>query len=227
MLNTHPSVEQTDLIKLGNKFEYWTMLWNFLGLAVLSWAISLHPSVALLGMQILALIRLFASAVILSQITGVDRNREHLALKVIAFAYGAATLYLLSKAIVSLMIGKHYDDNYLGILWLGVSYFVMWALSSKKRRIGHSLQNQLFIHVSDMNRVDAFLAVVVAAGLLLSAICKFFWADPLASLVLVGYMCEEGIAAWKASVEHARLGQLEYERMKDELAQRTESDLKT
>ncbi|MBS2004050.1 MAG: cation transporter [Cyanobacteria bacterium SZAS LIN-5] len=205
MLNTHLSAEQTGLIKLGNKFEYWTMLWNLLGLGIFSWAISLHPSIALLGMQILSLIHLFASAVILAQITGIDRYREHLALKVIAFAYGAATLYMLSKTVVSLMIGKHYDDNYLGILWLGVTYFVMLTLSRKKRRIGHSLQNQLFINVSDMNRVDAYLALVVAAGLLLSAICKFFWADPVASLIVVGYMCEEGIAAWKASVEHARV----------------------
>jgi len=200
MLNTHLSAEQTGLIKLGNKFEYWTMLWNLLGLGIFSWALSLHPSMALRGMQILSLIHLLASAVILSQITGIDRNREHLALKVIAFAYGAATLYMLSKTIVSLLIGKHYDDNYLGILWLGVTYFVMWTLSRKKRRIGHSLQNQLFINVSDMNRVDAYLALVVAAGLLLSAICKFFWADPVASLIVVGYMCEEGIAAWKATI---------------------------
>lgn len=191
------------LIKQGNKFEYWTMLWNLLGLAVLSLAVKLHPSIAVTGMQLVAIVHLFASVVVLSQLSGIDRFREHLALKVIALAYGAATLYLLAKAVIGLLVGKHYADNYLGILWLGLTYFAMWALSRKKRRVGHALQNQILIHVSDMNLIDAYVALVVASGLLLSAFCGFFWADPLAALVVVGYMCEEGISAWKASVEHA------------------------
>jgi hypothetical protein len=85
------NAEHLRLLKLGSKFEYWTMLWNGLGLAVLSFAMSLHPSTALMGMQLVSLIHLFASVVVLSQMTGVDRSREHLALKVIALGYGAAT----------------------------------------------------------------------------------------------------------------------------------------
>lgn len=211
LTNANFNAEQSLLFKQGNRLEYWTMVWNLLSLAFISFALELHPSAALLGMQIISLIHLFASAVVLSQIAGVDRNREHLALKVIAFAYGAATLYLLAKAIIGLMIGKRYEENLVGILWLGISYFVMWTLSRKKRRIGHALQNQIFIHISDMNRFDAYLTLVAASGLLLNAFCGFHWADPLAALILVGYNCEQGVAAWKASIEHARLAELEYE----------------
>ncbi len=198
------------------------MLWNLLSLAVLSLAVKLHVSAAILAMAVVSFIHLFASVVVLSQITGVDRNREHFALKVIALGYGAATLYLLSRAIVGLLSGRHYEDNYIGILWLGLTYFVMWALSWNKRRVGHALQNQVLMHVSDMNRTDAFIALAAVSGLLLCAFCDFYWADPVAALIVVGYCCEEGIAAWKASIEHARLGQLEYEQSK-----REQDDLRT
>ncbi len=192
------------------------MLWNLLGFAVISLAMTLHPSTALMSMSLVSLIHLFASIVVLSQLTGVDRNREHFALKVIALGYGAATLYLLARAIIGLIAGKHFEDNYIGILWLGLTYFAMWGLSWNKRRIAHALHNQVLMHVSDMNRTDAYIALAAVSGLLLSAFCDFYWADPVAALIVVGYCCEEGIAAWKASIEHARLGQLEYELSKRE-----------
>jgi len=217
MLNAPPlDSEHLRLIKLGSKFEYCTIFWNALALAVLSLAISLHPSTALMGMQLLSLVHVFASVVVLAQITGVDRSREHLALKVIALAYGAATFYLLAKAIIALIAGKHFDDNYIGIIWLGLTYFVMWALSWNKRRVGHALQNQVLVHVSEMNRIDAYIALAVVSGMLLSTFCDLYWADPVAALIISGYFCEGGIAAWKASIEHARLGEMEYEQAKQE-----------
>ncbi len=215
MLNM-PAAQHLRLIKLGNKFEYWTMLWNLLALGVLSLATYLHPSTVLSAMTLVSFIHLFASIVVLSQLTGIDRNREHFALKVVALGYGAATLYLLARAIIGLLVGKHFDDNYIGIIWLGLTYFVMWSLSWNKRRIGHALQNQVLMHVSDMNRIDAYVALAAVSGLLLTTFCDLYWADPLATLIVVGYCCEGGIAAWKASVEHARLGQLEYEQSKRE-----------
>lgn len=201
----HLAAETARLMKLGNKFEYWTMVWNLLGLAVLSWALSLQMSVALMGVALVSLMHVFASIVVLAQLTGLDRNREHLALKVIALGYGALTLYMLGRSIIGLLAGKHYADTYVGILWLGLTYFAMWAFSSNKRRVGLALHNQVLVHVAQMNRVDAYIALAVMSGLLLNAFCDFYWADPVAGLIIVGYSCESAIAAWRASVEYAKL----------------------
>lgn len=210
MIN-HPHLarETAQLIKLGNKFEYLTMAWNLILLAVLSWLLSMHMSVALTGLALVSLMHVFASVVVLAQLSGLDRNREHLALKVIALGYGALTLYMLGRSIIGLLAGKHYADSCAGIFWLGLSYFAMWALSWNKRRIGLALQNQVLVHVAKMNLVDAYIALAVMSGLLLSAFCDFYWADPVAGLVIVGYSCESGIAAWRASVEHAKLAESE------------------
>ena len=45
--------------------------------------------------------------------------------------------------------------------------------------------------------VDAYLAASVLCGLVLNARFGWWWADPLASLVIVGYGLKEGRHAWK------------------------------
>jgi divalent metal cation (Fe/Co/Zn/Cd) transporter len=44
--------------------------------------------------------------------------------------------------------------------------------------------------------IDAYLAGAVLIGLSLNALFGWWWADPLASLVIVYYGIREGIHAW-------------------------------
>ena len=45
--------------------------------------------------------------------------------------------------------------------------------------------------------IDAALAAAVLAGLVLNALLGWWWADPLAGLVIVYYGFREGRAAWR------------------------------
>lgn len=193
----HLAAEKARLIKLGNKYEYWTMLWNLLSLAVLKSALVLNNSIALHSITFIFAIHIFVSAVILSQLNGIDRNREQLAMKVISLGYTVITLYVLARGVIGLIAVHQYHANHLGIIWLGLTYFVMWALSTNKRRVGHALQNQTLVHVASMNQTFAYIVISVVAGLLLNAFCDIYWCDSLAALFIAGYACEEGIAAWR------------------------------
>jgi divalent metal cation (Fe/Co/Zn/Cd) transporter len=44
--------------------------------------------------------------------------------------------------------------------------------------------------------IDAYLACAVLIGLLLNALLGWWWADPLAALVIVYYGVREGWHAW-------------------------------
>ncbi len=44
--------------------------------------------------------------------------------------------------------------------------------------------------------IDAYLVAAVLSGLILNAIAGWWWADPLAGLVIVYYGVKEGWAAW-------------------------------
>ena len=51
--------------------------------------------------------------------------------------------------------------------------------------------------------IDAYLAGAVLIGLILNALFGWWWADPLASLVIVYYGIREGIHAWRGEeVQH-------------------------
>jgi len=45
--------------------------------------------------------------------------------------------------------------------------------------------------------IDALLAAAVLVGLLLNALAGWWWADPLAGLVIVYYGLKEGRTAWR------------------------------
>lgn len=53
--------------------------------------------------------------------------------------------------------------------------------------------------------VDAYLAGAVLVGLLLNALFGWWWADPLASLVIVYYSIREALHALHESTENSSL----------------------
>jgi divalent metal cation (Fe/Co/Zn/Cd) transporter len=51
--------------------------------------------------------------------------------------------------------------------------------------------------------IDAYLAGAVLVGLVLTALFDWWWADPLAGLVIVYYGAREGWEAWHHEVTRA------------------------
>jgi divalent metal cation (Fe/Co/Zn/Cd) transporter len=67
----------------------------------------------------------------------------------------------------------------------------MFALAAGKAKIGHELGNPVLLTEGRVTLVDGILAAAVLAGLALNATTGLWWADPLASLVIVGYALRE------------------------------------
>jgi divalent metal cation (Fe/Co/Zn/Cd) transporter len=71
----------------------------------------------------------------------------------------------------------------------------MLALAAGKARVGRALDNPVLTAEGRVTFVDAMLALAVLVGLVLNAALGWWWADPLAGFVLVGYAAVEGRAA--------------------------------
>ena len=71
----------------------------------------------------------------------------------------------------------------------------MLLLAFGKRVTGRQLKNDVLLTEGKVTLVDAYLAGAVLAGLVLNALFGWWWADPLASLVIVYYGIREGIHA--------------------------------
>jgi divalent metal cation (Fe/Co/Zn/Cd) transporter len=67
----------------------------------------------------------------------------------------------------------------------------MFGLAAGKVRTGRALGNPVLLTEGRVTTIDGLLAVAVLVGLVLNAVFGWWWADPLAALVLVYYAQRE------------------------------------
>jgi divalent metal cation (Fe/Co/Zn/Cd) transporter len=109
----------------------------------------------------------------------------------------ALALYVLAQAAVLLATGARPAPSPGGIAWLALTCLAMLALAWGTARTGRALGNPVLQTEARVTLVDASLAGAVLLGLLLTAARGWWWADPLAGVVLVFYGAREGLHAWR------------------------------
>lgn len=72
----------------------------------------------------------------------------------------------------------------------------MLLLARGKHLTGLALNNPVLLTEARVTLVDAYLAAAVLVGLILNALFGWWWADPMAGLVIVYYGIREGQHAW-------------------------------
>lgn len=185
------------LLRRGLRLEYATLGWNVVGTAVVIAAAVAARSVALAGFALDSLIEIIASVIVVWQLTGVHRDRERPALRLIGGAFFALALYILAQTAYTLIARVRPAPSAGGIVWLAATLVAMLLLASGKRATGKQLGNPVLATEARVTLIDAALAAAVLAGLLLNALLGWWWADPLAGLVIVSYGLQEGLAAWR------------------------------
>jgi divalent metal cation (Fe/Co/Zn/Cd) transporter len=184
------------LLRRGLRLEYATLGWNVIGsVVVLATAVAAH-SVALAGFGLDSLIEIGASVIVVWQLRGAAQQHERLALRVIGAAFFALAAYVLGQAAYTLALGGHPGTSTVGTLWLAATLLAMPLLAWGKLRTGRRLGHAVLMTEARVTLVDAYLAGAVLVGLLLNAAIGWWWADPLAGLVVVYYAVREGRAAW-------------------------------
>jgi divalent metal cation (Fe/Co/Zn/Cd) transporter len=134
------------------------------------------------------------------QLSG-SEARERRALRVIAVAFIVLALYIAAQSLYTLATRAHPHHSLLGIVWLALTAAVMFALAAGKARAGKALGNRVLETEARVTVIDGVLAVAVFVGLVLNAWAGWWWADPLAGLVIVFYGAREG---WHALREGSR-----------------------
>jgi divalent metal cation (Fe/Co/Zn/Cd) transporter len=188
-------VVQAPLIRRGLLLEYITLGWNVVGVVIVVVAAFLARSVALAGFGLDSLIEIFASIVVVWQLLGVNQQRERLALRLIGMAFFALALYILAQIVVVLLTQTRPSPSIAGIVWLAATFIAMLLLAYGKRVTGKQLGNVVLMTESHVTLIDAYLAGSVLIGLILNALFGLWWADLLASLVIVYYGIREGVHA--------------------------------
>ena len=192
---------QVQLIRRGLLLEYLTLGWNVIGVIIVLVAAYMARSVALAGFGLDSLIEIFASIIVVWQLLEVNKQRERLALRLIGAAFFALALYILAQITVTLLTQTHPAPSIGGIVWLAATFIAMLLLAYGKQVTGKQLGNVVLMTEGHVTLIDAYLAGAVLIGLILNALFGWWWADPLASLVIVYYGISEGLHAWRGEKE--------------------------
>jgi divalent metal cation (Fe/Co/Zn/Cd) transporter len=188
---------KSSLIERGLRLEYLTLGWNVVGVIVVAAAALAARSVALAGFGLDSLIEIFASVVVVWQLKGVDKHREQQALRLIGIAFFGLALYVVIQGGYVILTRYHPSPSAPGIAWLGATLIAMLLLAWGKHHTGQQLGNAVLLTEARVTLVDGYLAAAVLVGLVLNASLGWWWADPLAGLVIVYYGMREGQAAWR------------------------------
>src|SRR5260221_10162616 len=116
---------QAPLLRRGLVLEYITLGWNIVGVVIVIAAAFAAHSVALAGFGLDSLIEIFASVVVVWQLTGVNVHRERLALRLIGITFIALVIYIVVQLIYTLLSGIHATTSVGGIAWIAATFIAM------------------------------------------------------------------------------------------------------
>ncbi|MDQ1547892.1 MAG: hypothetical protein QOH69_2796 [Actinomycetota bacterium] len=193
MTESLDSVAHARWLSRGIRFEWITLGWNVVGVAVLGYLAITASSVALAGFGLDSFIEIGASAVVLWELSGTGAARQRRALRLIGVAFIALAIYLTAQSVIALVVAHHASQSVAGIVWTAITALAMFLLAAGKGRAGRALANPVLTTEGRVTFIDGLLAVAVLLGLALNFAFGWWWADPIAGFVIGFYAIREAV----------------------------------
>ncbi len=193
-------VDRAVLVKRGRWLEYFTIAYNSLEGLVAVVAGLIAGSIALVGFGFDSLIEVTSGSVLLwrlhADVDEVRRERiEAISLRLVGVCFVVLAIYVLYDSVKSLIRREAPEESFVGIILAAVSLVVMPLLVRAKRRVARSINSGALMADSKQTELCTYLSAILLAGLLLNALFGWWWADPIAALVMVPIIVKEGIEA--------------------------------
>jgi len=186
-----------------------TIAYNVLEAVVAIAAGTIASSVALIGFGLDSTVEVLSAAAVAWQFTRKDPHRwERQTLRVIAVAFFALAASVTVSSVLALVRADEVEHSTVGIVLTAVSVVIMPFLSLAERRAGRELGSATAIADSRQTLICAVLSGAVLAGLLLNTLFGWWWADPIAALVVAGFAIREGVEAWRGDACATSVGML-------------------
>ena len=187
------------VVRRGERLEYFTIAYNMLEGALSIAAGSVAGSVSLVGFGLDSLIEVTSGVALLWRLHRdcdlSSRDRAELrARRAVSLCFIALATYILYESGFSLIRIRAPERSIPGIIIAAVSVVVMPLLARAKRRIAEGLGSRAMQADSRQTDFCAFLSGILLGGLLLHELLGWWWADPMAGLVMVPIILKEGIA---------------------------------
>jgi divalent metal cation (Fe/Co/Zn/Cd) transporter len=188
--------------------EYLTIGWNIVeGIIAVSAAL-LAGSVALLAFGIDSFIECASGAVMLWRLLAEKKSTlSHVQIEAIehrARKWIAASLFVLAGYVALDAVGTLWQQEKPAFTWVGVtltsvSILLMLWLAKAKRRLARDLGSRAMEADAFQTTACWWLSVATLTGVALNGLLGWWWADPLAAIVIAALIVKEGRSAWEGA----------------------------
>src|SRR3954447_16382408 len=188
------------LARRGRRLEYFTILWNSLEGLVGVTTGALAGSVSLVGFGVDSFIEVTSGAALLWRMSADTdhcerERREARTLKIVGVCFLLLAAYVGADAAWSLWWRSPASPSTPGIVLAAASLVAMPLLSRAKRRVARGLASGAMHADARQTEFCTYLSAILLGGLLLNALLGWWWADPIAALVMTPIIAKEGIDA--------------------------------
>jgi divalent metal cation (Fe/Co/Zn/Cd) transporter len=118
---------------------------------------------------------------------------EQLSRRVIGTSFLALALLIAGEATASLARHDTAKPSIVGMAIALLSLVSMPLLASAKRRVARGLASDALTADAKQTALCAYLSAILLAGLAVNAMFGWWWADPLAALLMVPIIAREGV----------------------------------
>jgi divalent metal cation (Fe/Co/Zn/Cd) transporter len=162
-------------------------------------------SIALVGFGIDSVIECSASAFLLWRLwveaKGASLARvekaERSGAVFVGITFFALALYILLEAGWTLWKSDPPQESLIGIILAALSLAIMPALAWAKLSVARQMGSKALRAEAKETIACAYLSFTLLLGLLANALWGFWWADPLAALLMVPWLIREGLEAFR------------------------------
>lgn len=155
-------------------------------------------SVSLTAFGIDSVIELTSGAALLWRLavdsdTELRERNERRALRVVGVCFLALAAYIFFESGTDLWHRRAPERSWPGIALASASLITMPLLARAKRRVAQGLDSAAMHADAKQSEFCAWLSAILLAGLILNAAFGFWWADPVAALLMTPLIASEGI----------------------------------
>ena len=118
---------------------------------------------------------------------------ERTTLRIVGWCFIALAVYILYESGSTLIRHESPERSIPGIIVAAVSVVVMPVLAKAKRRVAAGIGSGAMNADSRQADFCTYLSAILLGGLLLNALLGWWWADPVAGLVMVPIIAKEGV----------------------------------
>lgn len=185
------------LIKKALKIEWFLISYNIIEAAVSIGFGLLAGSIALVGFGLDSVIEVSSAGILVWRLShrGTEKEeseKEKKALLFVGITFFLLAIYILYESGRKLLLGEIPEKSIAGIIITTLSLLIMPTLGLLKRKIAKQLGSRALEADAVETLVCAYLSFTVLLGLVLNAALGWWWADPVAALVMVYFVFKEG-----------------------------------